>query len=73
VITRPNYAIDRAIRIGIEDARCRGKDAPEPYNMKHPAFMFWWCALVTKYDHRDWSDQRVRAKVLGETKWRGVG
>jgi hypothetical protein len=72
--TQTSWGIERAIQQGIDSARAHKKDsAPEPYNLRHPLFMYWLTALVTAQDCRDWSAHQVRDKVLGQVKWRGVG
>lgn len=71
---KASWGIERAIQSGIDAARTHKKDdAPEPYRMQHPLFNYWWTALVTAADCRDWPSSRVRDLVLSRVKWRGVG
>lgn len=68
---RMPWGIELAISRGIESARNHRKDGPSPYHERHPLFTFWWTAVVTKSDCRDWSESRIREEVLRRTKWRG--
>lgn len=62
------YGINRAIEQGIDAARFHGKDADSPYHDRHPLFIYWFAAMVTKADCRDLSERRIRERVLSQHK-----
>ena len=62
-----SWSVERAIDSGIEAARHAKSDSAEaPYQNSHPMFNYWFSALVTKGNCRDWDDKRIKQHVLSQ-------